>query len=64
MIKHPLAIGTVVEYDSRKCNCTFVRRNIKTGTIMVTRSFGGKFWYGLDNGVQVAQNKIIKIIKV
>lgn len=62
MLKHPIKIGLTVEFNAKRCNCTFVRKDIRTAKILTVRNFNGKYWYGLSNGTQIGQEKILNVV--
>lgn len=58
-IQHPLEVGTCVIFDSKKCNCYFLRKQPKRGKIVRVLNFNGVIWYEMDDGNQIHRSKVI-----
>jgi hypothetical protein len=62
MIAHPLSVDTDIVYDTKQCNCLLKKKKPGTAKIARVMKFNGVIWYVLDNGQQIHQKKVIKVV--
>ena len=59
-MKHPIKTGTLISYDSRRFGC---RRPLRTkqNRILKQTEINGVYYYGLENGRLIPEEKVLKI---
>lgn len=61
-VKHPVAVGEVVEYKQKVCPCTGKNWNISEGKIRSVSKINGVYVYDLFNGVKVAEGFVTRVM--